>query len=66
MAEWNLFDVVNRNFPQMICNFTLLFSHSKNIRMPTLITMIITYYLLIINVIIITKSHNDYCSVGFM
>ena len=31
------------NFPLMICNFPLLFSHSKNIRMSTLITIIITY-----------------------
>ena len=53
------------NFPLIIFNFTLLFSHSKNIRMSTLITRIITYYLLII-IIIITKSHNNYCSVGVM
>ena len=53
------------NFPQMICHFPLLFSHSKNIRMATLITIIITYYLLII-IITITKSHNNYCSVGVM
>ena len=50
------------NFLLMICNFPLLFSHSKNIRMPTLITIIVTYYSLI--VIIITKSHNNYCRVG--
>ena len=31
------------NFPLMTCNFPLLFSHSKNIRMSTLITIIITY-----------------------
>ena len=49
----------------MICHFPLLFSHSKNIRMATLITIIITYYLLII-IITITKSHNNYCSVGVM
>ena len=49
----------------MICNFPLLFSHFKNIRMSTLFTIIITYYLLIIIIIIIiTKSHNNYCSVG--
>ena len=54
------------NFPLMICNFPLLFSHSKNIRMSTLITIIINYWLLIIIIIIITKSHNDYCSVGVM
>ena len=47
-------------------NFPVLFSHSKNIQMSTLITIIITYYLLIIIIIIITKSHNNYCSVGFM
>ena len=47
-------------------NFPLLFSHSKNIRMSTLITIIITYKLLIIIIIIITKSHNNYCSVGVM
>ena len=50
----------------MICNFPLLFSHSKNIRMSTLITIIITCYLLIITIIISTKSHNNYCSVGVM
>ena len=54
------------NFPLMICNFPLLFSHSKNIRMSTLITIIITYELLIIVIIIITKSHFNYCSVGVM
>ena len=32
------------NFPLMICSFPLLFSHSKNIRMSTLIAIIITYY----------------------
>ena len=32
-------------------NFPLLFSHSKNIRISTLIAIIITYYLLIINCI---------------
>ena len=37
------------NFPLMICDFPLLLSHSKNIRMSTLI--------------IITKNHNNYCSV---
>ena len=47
-------------------NFPVLFSHSKNIQMSTLITIIITYYLLIIIIIIITKSHNNYCSAGFM
>ena len=31
------------NFSLMICNFLLLFSHSKNIRISTLITTIITY-----------------------
>ena len=46
-----------RNFPLMICDFSLLFSHSKNIRMSTLITIIITCWLLVIN--------ND-CSVGVM
>ena len=54
------------NFPLIIWNFPLLFSHSKNIRMSTLITIIITYKLLIIIIIIITKSHNNYCSVGVM
>ena len=54
------------NIPLMICNFPLLFSHSKNIRMSTLIRIIITYYLLIIIIIIITKSHSNYCSVGVM
>ena len=34
--------------------------------MSTLITIIITYWLLIIIKIIITKSHNNYCSVGVM
>ena len=55
MAQWNLFDVVNSvilKFPAAIfvtiCNFPL-FSHSKNIRMSTLMTIIITYQLLIIN-----------------
>ena len=42
----------------------LLFSHSKNIQMSTLITiiflLIISYYSLI------TKSRNNYCSVGVM
>ena len=52
------------NFP-LICNFPLLFSHSKNIWMSTLIT-IITYYSLIIIIIIIGKSHNNYGSVGVM
>ena len=46
----------------MICNFALLFSHSKNIQMSTLITIIITYYLLIINY----HYNNNYCSVGVM
>ena len=50
----------------MICNLPLLFPHSKNIQVSTLITIIITYYLLIIIQIIITKSHNNYCSVGVM
>ena len=52
----------------MICNFPKLFCHSKNIWMLTLITIIITYQLWIINYyyIIITKSHNSYCSVGVM
>ena len=50
----------------MIFNFPLLFSHSKNIRMSTLIKIIITYYLLIIITIIITKCYNNYCSVGVM
>ena len=51
-------------FPLTIRNFPLLFSHSKNIGMSTLIT---NYYLLIIIIIIITKSHNDYCmSYGVM
>ena len=31
------------NFPLMICNFPLFFSHSENILMSTLITIIITY-----------------------
>ena len=45
MAQWNLFDVVNSvilNFLLIICNFPLLFSQSKNIRMSTFITIIIT------------------------
>ena len=50
------------DFLRMICNFPLLFSHSKNIRMSTLITIVVTYYSLM--VIIITKSHNNYCKVG--
>ena len=55
------------NLPLMICNFLLLFSHSKNIWMSTLITIIITYYLLsIIIIIIIARSHNNYCSVEVM
>ena len=37
------------NFSLMICNFLLFFSHSKNIPMSTLITIIIAYYLLTIN-----------------
>ena len=49
----------------MICNFTLLLSHSKNTQMSTLIVIIITYQLLIIT-IIITKSPNNYCGVGVM
>ena len=53
------------NFPVMICNFPLLFSHSKKIQMSTLIRIIITYsWLIIIIMIIITKSYNSYCSVG--
>ena len=60
MATWNLFDVVNG----VIWNFPLFFSHSKNIRMPTLVTIIIIYQLLIIIIIIIAKSHNNYRSVG--
>ena len=65
------------NFLLMICNFLLLFSRSKNIRMSsTLIRVIITYQLLIIIIIIIiiinnnnnniitTKCHSNYCSVG--
>ena len=47
----------------MICNFLLLFSHPKNIRMSTLITIIVIYQLLII-IGIITKSRNNYCRVG--
>ena len=43
-----------------------MFSHSKNIRMSTLIAIIVAYYLLIIIIIIITKSQNDYCSVRVM
>ena len=52
MARWNLFDVVNSvilkfpavsKFPADDFNFRLLFSHSKNIRMSALITIIITY-----------------------
>ena len=50
----------------MIFNFPLLSSHSKNIQIWTLIAIIITYYLLIIIIIRITKSHNNYCSVGVM
>ena len=53
-----------RNFE--ICNFPLLFSHSKNIRRSTLITIIIIFYLSIIIVIIVKKSHNNYCSVAVM
>ena len=36
------------NFPLMICNSPLLFSHFKNIQMLTLVTMVITDQLLII------------------
>ena len=58
MAKCNLFDVVKSvilklptvlKFPLMICDFPLLFSRSKNIRISTLTTIIITYYLLTIN-----------------
>ena len=69
MAQWNLFDSLIAlfwNFLLMIFNFPLLFSHSKNIRMSTLITIIITYQLLIIIIITIIKSHDNYCSVGVM
>ena len=76
MAQWNLFDVVNSvilkfplfwNFPLMICNFPRLFSHSKNIRVSTLIAIIITYYLLIINLYYNNNySKSQYCSVGVM
>ena len=62
MAEWNLFDVVV--LIALFWSFPLFFSQSKNIRMSTLITVIITCYLLVIIIIIITKSHNSYCSVG--
>ena len=48
------------NFPPMICNFPLVFSNSGNIRMSTLITIIIAYWLLIIIIIIIGKSNNNY------
>ena len=48
----------------MICNFPLLFSHSKHIRMSTSVTISINYWLLINIIIIITKSHNNYCSIG--
>ena len=49
----------------MIYNLPLLFSHYTNIRMSTLITIIITQLLFIIIIIkIITKSHNNYCSAG--
>ena len=54
-----------RSLIALFWNLPLLFSHSKNIPMSTLITTIITYYLLINIIIIITKSHN-YCSVGVM
>ena len=33
------------SFPLMICNFPLLLSHSKNIRMSTLITIVITCHI---------------------
>ena len=39
---WNLPQMIC-DFPLMIYNFQLLFSHSKNIWMSTLITIIITY-----------------------
>ena len=54
------------NFPLMICNLPLLFSHSKSIWMWTLIKIIIAYWLLIIIMIIITKNHNNYCSIEVM
>ena len=55
------------NFPLIICNFPLSLSHSKNIRMSALITIIvINYWLFIIILMIITKRHNNYCSVGVM
>ena len=45
MAQGNLFDVVN----SVILKFPLLFSHSNNIQLSTLITIIVTYWLLNIN-----------------
>ena len=58
MRQWNLsLTALFWNFPLMICNFPLLFSHSKNIWMATLITVVITYQLLITILVIITKSH---------
>ena len=50
MAKWNLVYVVSS-----VWNFPLLFSRSKSIRMSTLVTVIITYCLLIIN-----YYYNDY------
>ena len=51
----------------MIYDFPLLFSHSKSIWLSTLITIIITYCLLIINYYYNNyKIHNNYCSVGVM
>ena len=53
MAQWDLFEVASSvilKFPAVLkfpaddyCNFALLLSHSENIRMSTLITLIITY-----------------------
>ena len=46
MAKWHLFDVVNSvilKFPAVDLQFPTVDSYSENIRMSTLITIIITY-----------------------
>ena len=61
MAQWNLFDVVNSiilKFPAVVFSF---YKHSN-----VDLNYSNYYSLIIIILIIITKSHNNYCGVGVM
>ena len=60
--------MVSKNLGSEICLASLMAMLwlFDDFQFPALITIIVIYYLLIIITIIITKSHNDYCSVGVM